>query len=59
MMEFIQGLPPDLEEDDFFDPSINNSLIVDDLMSVASKDQRITDLFTEGSPPPKFIRHCH
>lgn len=48
-VEFIQGIPTDLEEDDFFDSSINNLLILDDLFSLAGKDKRITDLFTEGS----------
>ena len=48
-IEFIQGLPIDLENDDFFDPNINNLLVLDDLASVAGKDSRITDLFTEGS----------
>lgn len=48
-VEFIQGIPADLEDDDFFDPRINNLLILDDLFSEAGKDKRITDLFTEGS----------
>ncbi|WAR05103.1 LOW QUALITY PROTEIN: hypothetical protein MAR_020472 [Mya arenaria] len=48
-VEFVQGIPADLEDDDFFDPRINNLLILDDLFSEAGKDKRITDLFTEGS----------
>ena len=48
-VEFVQGIPNDLEDDDFFDPGINNLLILDDLFSEAGKDKRITDLFTEGS----------
>ena len=31
------------------DPENRNLIILDDLMSTASKDRRITDLFTEGS----------
>ncbi|WAR21874.1 hypothetical protein MAR_015848 [Mya arenaria] len=48
-VEFIQGVPSDLEDDDFFDPRINILLVLDDLFSEAGKDKRITDLFTEGS----------
>ena len=48
-VEFIQGIPSDLEADTFFDPGVNNLIVIDDLMSTASKDSRITDLFTEGS----------
>ena len=38
----------DLDGDDFFDPRIRNMIILDDLMSIAAKDPRINDLFTEG-----------
>ena len=48
-VEFIQGIPSGLGDDDFFVPRINNVLILDDLFSEAVKDKRITDLFTEGS----------
>ncbi|WAR02810.1 YMD3-like protein, partial [Mya arenaria] len=48
-VEFVQGIPNDLADDDFFDPRVNNLLILDDLFYEAGKDKRITDLFTEGS----------
>ena len=48
-VEFIQGIPTGLEQDYFFDPRVRNLIVLDDLMSAASKDSRITDLFTEGS----------
>ena len=48
-VEFHQGIPSDLEDDEFFDPKLNNLLILDDLHSTSGKDKRITDLFTEGS----------
>ncbi|WAR05457.1 YMD3-like protein, partial [Mya arenaria] len=48
-VEFVQGIPTDLEDDDFFDSRINNLLILDDLFSEAGRDKRVTDLFTEGS----------
>ena len=48
-VQFIQGIPPDLDQDSVVDPSVRNLLILDDLMSSATKDPRITDLFTEGS----------
>ena len=49
MVEFVQGIPTDLDEDDYFDSKVNNLLILDDMMSVSAKDTRITELFTEGS----------
>ena len=48
-VEFIQGIPVDLEKDSFIDPSVRNMIVLDDLMSTSAKDPRITDLFTEGS----------
>lgn len=48
-VEFIQGIPNDLDDDDYFDPRMNNLLILDDLFSESGKDKRITELFTEGS----------
>ncbi|VDI72109.1 Hypothetical predicted protein [Mytilus galloprovincialis] len=48
-VEFIQGIPVDLEKDSYIDPSVRNMIILDDLMSTSAKDPRITDLFTEGS----------
>ena len=48
-VEFYRGIPPGLERDDFFDPTVRNVVVLDDLMSTASKDARINDLFTEGS----------
>jgi hypothetical protein len=48
-IEFIQGIPDDLDSDDFFDPSKHNVIVLDDLMSVAAKDPHIAELFTEGS----------
>ena len=48
-IEFIKGIPSDLSEDDFFNTEDNNMVICDDLMTSASIDPNITDLFTEGS----------
>jgi hypothetical protein len=48
-VEFIRGIPDDLDDDAFFDPKIDNLIVLDDLMAVANKDPRIADLFTEGS----------
>lgn len=48
-VEFIRGIPMDLEEDSFLNPQTRNLLILDDMMSTASKDTRINELFTEGS----------
>ncbi|CAC5394247.1 unnamed protein product [Mytilus coruscus] len=47
-VEFIHGIPFDLERDDFFDPNIRNMILLDDLMSTSAKDSRINYLFTES-----------
>lgn len=38
-VHFIQCIPNDLEDDEFFDPRINNLLVLDDLFSEAGKDK--------------------
>ena len=48
-VEFIQGIPDDLDKDSFIDPYQRNLLILDDLMTSSVKDPRLTDLFAEGS----------
>ncbi len=48
-VEFIQGIPQDIEEDQFLNPMQNNLIILDDLMSTSAKDPKINNLFTEGS----------
>lgn len=69
-VEFIQGIPSDLDDDDYFDSRLNNLLILDDLFSEAGKDKTSTELFTEGShhrnlsvisinQNPTQRRNCH
>ena len=48
-IEFIQEIPLGLESDSFISTKDNNLIILDDLMSTAGKDPRVTELFTEGS----------
>ena len=48
-VEFVRGIPDDLEDDDYFDSNKRNLIILDDLSSITGKDQRITELFTEAS----------
>jgi len=43
---FVEGLPDDLEER--IDPSIRNLVIIDDLMSEVSNNQKLTNIFTKG-----------
>jgi hypothetical protein len=49
IVEFVRGIPDDLERDYYFDTSVNNLIVLDDLMTVAKNDNRISDLFTKGS----------
>ena len=48
-VEFVQGIPVDLDKDSYIDPRVRNMIVLDYLMSTVVKDPRITDLFTEGS----------
>ena len=32
--EFIQGIPNDLDKDEFLDPKVHNLIVLDDLMSI-------------------------
>ena len=48
-VEFVQGLPDDIESNDFIQPSVRNLVVIDDLASACSKDNRVSELFTEGS----------
>ena len=40
-VEFRRGIPMDLDGDDFFNPRIRNVIVLDDLMSMATKDPKI------------------
>ncbi len=46
-IEFVEGFPDELYES--FSPSINNLLILDDLMAELGSDKRLANLFTKGS----------
>ena len=48
-IEFIRGIPTHIDKDYFFDTDKNNLVICDDLMSITADDQKIADLFSEGS----------
>ena len=48
-IEFIEGIPSNINRDDFFDASIPTLFIIDDLMKEATQNADICNLFTEGS----------
>ena len=48
-IEFVKGIPDDLEEDWYLNETVNNLIVVDDQMAEASSDKRILNLFTKGS----------
>ena len=48
-IEFVKGIPVNIEDEQFLNPAIQNLIVIDDLMSEASNDKRICDLFTKGS----------
>jgi hypothetical protein len=37
-VEFVQGIPLDLEKDSYLDPTVRNMIVLDDLMTTASND---------------------
>jgi hypothetical protein len=51
-IEFVPGIPDGLEHDSYFYTSVNNLIVLDDLMTSAKNDNRVGDLFTKGS------HHC-
>lgn len=48
-IEFVKGIPMDIERDHYLDSSIPNLLIMDDLMSTTSKDKRVNEIFYADS----------
>ena len=48
-IEFVKGIPPNIESDDYFDVSVHNLIVIDDQMSSASNDKQVINLFTQGS----------
>ena len=48
-IEFVKGIPPDLEHDSYFDVNKRNLIVFDDQMVDAGGDKRIVNLFTRGS----------
>ena len=48
-IEFIRGIPTDINDDDYFDSEYNNLLIFDDLMENTTNSSAIAELYTEGS----------
>lgn len=45
-IEYVQGIPSNIEE--MFDRKVNNLIVLDDMMSEASNDNRVSNLFTRG-----------
>jgi hypothetical protein len=43
-VEFVRGIPNDLERDSYFYTSVNNLIVLDDLMTVSKNDNRVSDL---------------
>jgi len=48
-IEFVKGIPSDLETDSFFDINKRKLMVIDDQMENAGGDKRIVNLFTRGS----------
>jgi hypothetical protein len=48
-IEFIQGIPEDIDNADYLDVSQRNLIVLDDITAQSCKDKRISDLFTKGS----------
>ena len=48
-IEFVEGIPENLERDSYFDDSIPNLIVIDDQMIEVGTDNRMVNLFTKGS----------
>ena len=48
-IEFVRGIPATIENDNYFDVSVRNLVVIDDQMSTASNDKQVIKLFTQGS----------
>ena len=48
-IQFVRGIPYNIQDDDFFNAQNNNVLILDDHMVEAKNDKRISQLFTRTS----------
>ena len=48
-IEFVKGIPKELEEDSYFDVNVPNLICIDDQMLETGNDKRIVNLFTKGS----------
>ena len=58
-IEFVKGIPVNIEDEQFLNPAIQNLIVIDDLMSEASNDKRICDLFTKGSHHRNLTVQAH
>ena len=47
-MEFLKGIPANIEDEQFLNPDIPNPIVIDDLMLEASNDKRISYLFPKA-----------
>jgi ABC-type glutathione transport system ATPase component len=47
-IEFVRGIPYNLDDESYINPEINNLIILDDVMLDAVKDPHVASLFTEG-----------
>ena len=48
-IEFVKGIPENLEQDSCFDDNKRNLIVIDDQVIDAGNDNRIVNLFTKGS----------
>ena len=48
-IEFVQGIPYDIKDDDYFDTKFPTLFVLDDQMRDSAKSSDICELFTEGS----------
>ena len=46
-IEFVKGIPANIEHDDYFDVNVRNLIVIDDQMSSASNDKQVINLFTQ------------
>ena len=48
-IEFVKGIPSQIDQESYFDISVRNLMVIDDQMIETGNDERIAKLFTKGS----------
>ena len=57
-LEFIQGLPANMNSDTFLNPNERTFIVIDDLMKDATENKDVCELFVEGAHHRNLSTAC-